>query len=183
MRPSLILNLDYIRVFSNKKERTLTASEINTHGSISVKGSDSLPDSTIPLLFRPKLIASAYSKCGAPYFYGGNSLVTGIDCSAFVKLLFSEFNIQLPRVACDQFHYLDARGKTFSDARKLLGGDVVFFSHDGARISHVALFVSQSVEKKEFIVIHAAGKSVKVQNIFEDKYWWPIIASYARVFP
>jgi hypothetical protein len=39
---------------------------------------------------------------GAPYKFGGNDVSKGIDCSGFVKKLFGEIGILLPRTAAQQ---------------------------------------------------------------------------------
>ncbi|MEI7576192.1 MAG: C40 family peptidase [Armatimonadota bacterium] len=39
---------------------------------------------------------------GTPYVWGGNDINRGIDCSAFVKSLYGEIGISLPRTAAEQ---------------------------------------------------------------------------------
>ena len=39
---------------------------------------------------------------GTPYVWGGNSLTNGIDCSGFVKQLYGQIGLDLPRTAAEQ---------------------------------------------------------------------------------
>lgn len=92
-----------------------------------------------------KLIASALDYIGASYKYGGNHPAS-IDCSAFVKRVFSEVNIHLPRTSREQFELgvevpLD----------QLAEGDLLFFKRK-KRIGHVGIYIGDNM------FIHAAGK-------------------------
>lgn len=55
---------------------------------------DSLPDSDI--------IRTAMQYAGVPYVYGGTSPATGMDCSAFVRSVFNQYGVSLPRTAREQ---------------------------------------------------------------------------------
>ncbi len=46
---------------------------------------------------KERIIETAKVYLGAPYKYGGNSTETGIDCSAYVKKVFSYLGVNLPR--------------------------------------------------------------------------------------
>mgnify|MGYP001167320513 CR=1 FL=1 len=52
-------------------------------------------------IFTDLLLQEAETYLGTPYRYGGTTR-RGIDCSAFVKNVFSMFNKNLPRVSADQ---------------------------------------------------------------------------------
>ncbi len=67
------------------------------------------------------LVKVAKSFMGAPYKYGGES-VRGLDCSAFVKKMYSIFDVQLPRSAREQYR-VGAR----IQKEELAVGDLVFF--------------------------------------------------------
>ena len=51
---------------------------------------------------RQSLIRQAKGLLGVPYKLGGEGLA-GIDCSAFVKKMFSSFDVLLPRTAREQY--------------------------------------------------------------------------------
>jgi cell wall-associated NlpC family hydrolase len=48
------------------------------------------------------IVQTALQYTGVPYVYGGNSTTSGIDCSAFVKMVFSQYGVTLPRTAREQ---------------------------------------------------------------------------------
>jgi cell wall-associated NlpC family hydrolase len=48
------------------------------------------------------VIQTALQYLGSPYVYGGTSTSSGIDCSAFVRMVFSQFGVKLPRTAREQ---------------------------------------------------------------------------------
>lgn len=60
---------------------------------------------------------------GNPYVYGGNSLTNGIDCSGFVKQVYANFGISLPRTSYE----LRSVGRAVS-ASEIKPGDIVCYS-------------------------------------------------------
>ncbi len=100
------------------------------------------------------------AKClqGTSYVWGGRS-TKGFDCSGFVQTVFRSNGIALPRDSDKQF----AAGKFVGrNLRSLQAGDLLFFSYDGKKVSHVALYIG---EDKKFI--HSSG-FVRV-NSFDPK--------------
>lgn len=104
------------------------------------------------------LIAMAQRFQGTSYVWGGRS-AKGFDCSGFVQTVFRSNGVELPRDSDMQF----AAGKSLGrNLRSLQPGDLLFFSYDGKKISHVALYIG---ENKKFI--HSSG-FVRV-NSFDPK--------------
>jgi len=68
------------------------------------------------------IIRMAKQYLGAPYKFGGYSFKTGIDCSGYVKKIFSKFNVELPRTARDIYYNAGIRGVK----SQLQTGDLVF---------------------------------------------------------
>ena len=85
-----------------------------------------------------------------PYRFGGNS-VRGIDCSAFVKKVYSLVDINLPRSAREQF----LEGNSV-DKEELSVGDLVFFRTYAPFPSHVGIYLGNN------LFIHASSRSKKV---------------------
>ena len=85
-----------------------------------------------------------------PYRFGGNTLV-GIDCSAYVKKVYSLIGVNLPRSAREQF----AEGKPV-DGSELSMGDLVFFKTYASFPSHVGIYLGNN------LFIHASSRSKKV---------------------
>lgn len=101
-----------------------------------------------------KMIDYSLGFLGADYKFGGNS-VEAIDCSAFVKKVFKEIDINLPRTSREQFTLgVDV---PFEELKE---GDLLFFAKK-KRISHVGIYIGNDM------FIHAArkGKGVIVTKL------------------
>ena len=81
------------------------------------------------------LIDYACSFVGNAYVWGGDDPNTGADCSGFVKYVYNEFGIQLPRRSCDQATI----GEEVS-FDEMVPGDLVFYKR-GDKIGHVAIYI------------------------------------------
>lgn len=95
-----------------------------------------------------KLLDTARSFLGISYMWGGRS-PKGFDCSGFVQTAFRLNGIELPRDADMQFQ---AGNKVGRNLEKLRAGDLLFFSYNGDKINHVAIYTAKD---KEFI--HSSG--------------------------
>ena len=89
-----------------------------------------------------QIVNYATNFIGRPYVYGGTSLTTGIDCSAFTQQMFAHFGIGLPRTSGAQ------RSAGFevpySEARP---GDLICYS------GHVAIYMGGGQ------IIHASNSA------------------------
>ena len=91
-----------------------------------------------------KKIALKY--INAPYLWGGRSPF-GIDCSGYTQMVFSFFNIKLPRDA-----YMQANiGETLNFVGETRLGDLAFFGKE-ENITHVGICLGKNE------IIHASGK-------------------------
>lgn len=101
------------------------------------------------------LVKVAKSFMGAPYKYGGNT-VRGIDCSAYVKKIYSIFDIQLPRTAREQYR-IGAR----ITRNELAVGDLVFFKtrRYASYPTHVGIYIGEG----NFIHASAGRKKLGVK--------------------
>jgi len=98
---------------------------------------------------------------GIPYMWGGTS-VKAMDCSGFVKNVFHNFGILLPRDAYMQF----TAGKEVPvtpDLQYFKPGDLIFFGPEKAdestkRITHVAVYAGNGK------IMHASGE-VKTESL------------------
>ena len=89
---------------------------------------------------------------GRPYVYGGTSLETGIDCSAFVQNVYRQIGIGLPRVSSDQ-----ANVGVDVDINDIRPGDLLFYYDSGlGRIGHVTMYMGNNT------VIHASNARLGV---------------------
>lgn len=111
---------------------------------------------------KESIIQVAKKYLGAPYKFGGNDLATGIDCSGYVKKIFSRFNVYLPRTARDIYY---SSGYKVSK-KKLDTGDLVFFTTYAKYPSHVGIYIGND----EFIHASSASRKVTIDSINKQYY-------------
>ena len=97
-----------------------------------------------------RLLLFAKKMLDIPYRFGGNSLI-GIDCSAYVKKVYSLIGIDLPRSAREQFQ----EGIPVQE-HELTIGDLVFFRTYASYPSHVGIYLGNN------LFIHASSKKKRV---------------------
>ncbi|HVN22805.1 MAG TPA: C40 family peptidase [Syntrophorhabdales bacterium] len=126
---------------------------------------------------RSGLINQSKALLGVPYKLGGNSL-SGIDCSAFVKRMFSSVDVVLPRTAREQYEV----GRRISRG-ELTTGDLVFFRtrRNDLNPTHVGIYMGND----QFIhasALHQGG--VRIDSLSSDFYNARFIgASRIRALP
>lgn len=112
------------------------------------------------LSMKDKLILVAKKLLNIPYRFGGNSLI-GIDCSAYVKKVYSMIGVDLPRSAREQFKEGDP-----IDKEGLAIGDLVFFRTYASFPSHVGIYLGND------LFIHASSKDRRVTiNTLSKPYY------------
>lgn len=112
---------------------------------------------------RRGLIKQAKTLLGVPYKLGGDNLA-GMDCSAFVKRMFSLVDVALPRTAREQYDV----GKRIS-GDELTTGDLVFFRTKRYEQypTHVGIYVGNG----QFIHASALNKGgVRIDSPSSDFY-------------
>jgi cell wall-associated NlpC family hydrolase len=101
---------------------------------------------------------------GTRYQLGGSSKA-GIDCSAFMQVLFTTiYGISLPRTAHEQFNF--ARKITRAELKE---GDLVFFNTIGG-ISHVGMYLSNNR------FVHASTNGVTITSLLDNYYSKRLVA-------
>lgn len=103
----------------------------------------------------------ADAQIGRPYRWGGRSPEQGFDCSGLVHWAYGRVGVDLPRVVRDQ-----QRVGRPVPAGDLAPGDLVFFSIEGGRISHVGVYVGDA----DFVHAPRRGKPVRRDSL-DDPYW------------
>lgn len=118
-----------------------------------------------------ELTSTAKQYLKAPYRYGGTSIESGIDCSAYTQFVFSKFGISLPRSSSEQYNVGTAVAKS-----DLQAGDLVFFITNGRSISHVGIYIGNG----NFISATTDG-GVAIDSINDPYYWGSKYAGAKRV--
>lgn len=108
-----------------------------------------------------RIVDTATDYLGVPYRFGGTTLA-GIDCSAYVQMVYRYFSIELPRTAREQFK----AGIKVSSKKELEIGDLIFFRTYAKFPSHVGIYIGGGK------MIHASSrdKKVTVSSINEPYY-------------
>lgn len=86
-----------------------------------------------------EIVQFAIQFLGNPYRYGGNDLLTGVDCSGFTQQVMKVFNITIPRISRDQSK---AGIEVMKD--EIQKGDLIFFGSSPEAISHVGIYIGDS---------------------------------------
>lgn len=103
---------------------------------------------------RNLLVKTALGFLGVPYKWGG-STVKGIDCSAFVRKIYSLFSVDLPRSA----HAQSGAG-TSINRDELLEGDLVFF-HTRRPLGHVGIYIGNN----QFVHASYRSKTIRIDSL------------------
>jgi cell wall-associated NlpC family hydrolase len=106
------------------------------------------------------LSGTALSLRGAPYRDGGGD-PTGFDCSGFVRYVYEQHGVLMPRQVRDQFRI----GRNV-DRDRLEPGDLVFFSTTAPGASHVGIVIGGD----QFIHAPSERGVVRVESL-SRQYW------------
>lgn len=107
---------------------------------------------------------------GRPYRNGGAD-PAGFDCSGFVRYVFGQHGLAVPRSVGEQFRSGRAVG-----TNAVLPGDLVFFDTTGRGASHVGIVIGGD----EFVHAPSAKGVVRVDRI-GDRYWAPRVVGARRL--
>jgi cell wall-associated NlpC family hydrolase len=116
------------------------------------------------------LASAALVWWGTPYKYGGTGK-NGIDCSGLVVQVFNEvYKKSLPRTTSE----LITQGKKVA-AKKAAAGDLIFFTLDGKKVSHVGIMLDS------IHFLHAStSKGVRIDSR-EQEFWAKRLAAIIRL--
>ncbi|MFH1138185.1 MAG: LysM peptidoglycan-binding domain-containing protein [Pseudomonadota bacterium] len=121
------------------------------------------------------ILATAYSLTGVKYLYGGTSPESGFDCSGFVRYVFSQNGVDLPRSSGDLMQI----GVKVS-REDLRPGDLLFYWRTrGGRSTHVGLYTGDglymhsprtgyTVEETEAFGKYTMARFIQARRIYND---------------
>lgn len=115
-----------------------------------------------PLLSMKEMIDFSQQFLGLKYLWGGTSSF-GYDCSGFVRMLYRQMGIELPRNANQQ-----AVDPQFKDIciEEAQAGDLVFFQNKSGKVVHVGMMINET----EFI--HASGRQswICISSLADERF-------------
>lgn len=112
----------------------------------------------------PRVIATAEDYLGIPYKWGGTSPRTGFDCSGYVRYVFAQQGVQLPRTSREQ---AGAGQRVSPRVSALRQGDLVMFA-EKTRISHVAIYAGGG----RIIHSSSSGGGVRYDDLSTRRGQW-----------
>jgi cell wall-associated NlpC family hydrolase len=107
------------------------------------------------------LVVHARRQIGVRYRYGGSSPQHGFDCSGFVRYVYRQAGIPLPRTTEGMSEIGLALKKS-----ELKPGDLVFFDTRRKPFSHVGIYIGAH----RFIHAPASGGAVQLVDM-RERYW------------
>ena len=116
-----------------------------------------------------RIISDSMQYLGVPYVFGGTT-PSGFDCSGYVRYVFANAGIYLPRTADAQYEC----GYPVSTS-ELQAGDLVFFSTYDVGPSHVGIYLGDG----EFINA-SSSQGVSIASIYSS-YWGSCYIGARRV--
>lgn len=124
----------------------------NTH--ISVQPPSTMYSTSVEL--RKAIIDYAMQFLGNRYINGGQSLVTGTDCSGFTMYVLREFGYSISRIPQGQY---ESAGRAISYS-EVQPGDIICYSDNGVTCTHVAFYIGNGQ------ILHAANSrdGVKISS-------------------
>jgi cell wall-associated NlpC family hydrolase len=123
-------------------------------------------------------LSAADRYVGIRYVWGGNTPSEGFDCSGFVRYIFAQQGIQLPRVSRDQAGAGDWLPPRL-DA--LAPGDLMFYAGRDGVIDHVAIYAGDG----QIIHASASGRGVRYDDLTSSRghYYATRMVAARRVIP
>jgi cell wall-associated NlpC family hydrolase len=109
---------------------------------------------------------------GVRYKWGGTDPRTGIDCSAFVKMLYGEIGVSLPRTAAEQAMV----GQKITRLEDLRAGDRLYFwSKSRNKIGHTGVYLGNG-----YFVHSSSGKGQVSTDYLGSPKWMKTLVAARR---
>ncbi len=120
-----------------------------------------------------QVLEVAASQIGTPYRWGGDSPDSGFDCSGFVRWVFEQLGVELPRDSRSQ-----AAVGVVVDRQDLRPGDLLFYSRrrGSKRVGHVGIYLGDG----RFLHSPRRGQPIQVSPAF-DSYREAVFLGARRV--
>lgn len=145
------LRSDYMEITGSSSSANSTSS--TTSGTSSSSGNSSLGR---------QIADYALQFVGYRYVYGAESPSVGFDCSGLVYYVYGKFGYDLERRASIQYKN---NGRSVSKS-ELQPGDLVFFSSNGASVTHVGMYIGNN----QFVHASTSNTGVIISSLTSAYY-------------
>lgn len=115
-----------------------------------------------------EVIRTALGYSGVSYVYGGTNPARGMDCSAFVRSVFSQHGTNLPRTSREQ-----ARVGNAVPFDQLQPGDRLYFACHNPHIDHCGIYAGNGY----FVHCSRSRNGVGVDSLASDFYWRSLVTA------
>lgn len=121
------------------------------------------------------MLEMSFQYVGTKYVWGGNSLTGGIDCSGFVKELYKQLGVNLPRTARDQAKV----GQAITRMEDLKAGDRLYFwDKKRGYIGHTGIFLGYGKDGSAFFIHSSSNnKGVGTDDLRNQKWRNMLVAA------
>lgn len=123
----------------------------------------STPSAPAPAATR--VIGTAEQYIGVPYKWGGSSPAEGFDCSGYVRYVYGQQGVGLPRTSREQ---AAAGQRVTARVSSLRQGDLILFAESRQRISHVAIYAGSG----RIIHSSSSGGGVRYDDLATRRGQW-----------
>jgi cell wall-associated NlpC family hydrolase len=167
MKPALVCSA-VLLLAAGCTQATLARSASDILHSVVLAGSPASPDS--PGASRPapsaaRVLGEAEEYLGTRYTWGGSTPSEGFDCSGYVKWVYAQQGVRLPRTSREQVRAGQAVAARVASLR---AGDLMLFAESKKPISHVAIYAGGG----RIIHSSSSGGGVRYDRLSTPRGQW-----------
>lgn len=128
-------------------------------------GASSSAEAASRLAVAQRALDTGDNYLGIRYQWGGNTPDSGFDCSGFIRYVYRQHGIDLPRVSRDQ---AQAGYELPLDLAALEPGDLMVFASDGDVIDHIAIYAGDG----RILHSSSSGGGVRYDDLNDRRGSW-----------
>lgn len=123
------------------------------------------------------MLQNSFKYIGTKYVWGGNDLRGGIDCSGFVKELYKQIDVNLPRTAREQAKV----GTPIERLEDLKPGDRLYFwDKKRGYIGHTGLFLGYHPDGGAYFIHSSSNNRGVATDDLRNEHWRNMLVAARR---